>query len=209
MTITEIKKTKNAMRYHLYVDDKFFSIFLDEILAKYKLKTGQEIDEDELFEIKKENDEKLAFDMALSYLEKYNVSTKGLKDYLKKKNLDKNAIDSACEKLKNYGYLDDKIFAKNYFESLSSSKGKVVIGRKLREKGISSEIIEELLANVDDESEEERAFETAKKFAKNRENNLKNKQKCLAHLIYKGYDYSVASKVTNQIFTKENDNDWF
>ena len=34
MTITEIKKTKNAMRYHLYVDDRFFGIFLDETLAK-------------------------------------------------------------------------------------------------------------------------------------------------------------------------------
>ena len=208
MVITEIKKTKNAMRYHLYVDDTFFGIFLDEILAKYKLKTEQEIEKEELDEIKKENDEKLAFDMALSYLEKYNVSTKGLKDYLKKKGLDKNAIESACEKLEDYGYLDDKVFAKNYFDSLSGSKGKRAIGRKLKEKGVASEVVEELLSGVDDESEEEHALAVAKKFAKNRENTLKNKQKCLAHLIYKGYDYSVAMSVTNQIFTKENDNDW-
>ena len=208
MVITEIKKTKNAMRYHLYVDDTFFGIFLDEILAKYKLKTEQEIEKEELDEIKKENDEKLAFDMALSYLEKYNVSTKGLKDYLKKKGLDKNAIESACEKLKDYGYLDDKVFAKNYFDSLSGSKGKRAIGRKLKEKGVASEVVEELLSGVDDESEEEHALAVAKKFAKNRENTLKNKQKCLAHLIYKGYDYSVAMSVTNQIFTKENDDDW-
>ena len=40
----------------------------------------------------------------------------------------------------------------------------------------------------------------AEKFAKNRENTLKNKQKCFAHLIYKGYDYSVAQKIVNEIY---------
>lgn len=207
MTITEIKKTKNAMRYHLYVDDKFFGIFLDEILAKYALKTGQEIEKEDLEEIKKENDGKLAFLMAISYLEKYNASKKGIVDYLKKKGLDKNAIDEAIVKLENYGYIDDKVFAKNYFESLKNSKGKRVIVQKLKEKGISAEIISLLVENIDDEAEEERALALAKKFVKNRENNLKNKQKCLAHLVYKGYDYSVAQRVANKVF--ENlDEEW-
>ena len=200
MQITEIKKSKQPMKYHLYIDDVFFGVFLDEMLAKYELKTGQEIEEDLLYSIKEENDEKLAFLMAVSYLEKYNVSTKGLKDYLYRKGFKKNNIESAVEKLKGYVYLDDRNFAKNYFESLSSSKGKRVIVNKLKEKGISQEIIDELLENVDDEDEEERARILAEKFAKNRENNLKNKQKCFAHLIYKGYDYSVAQKIVNDLF---------
>ncbi len=200
MQITEIKKSKQPMKYHLYIDDVFFGVFLDEMLAKYELKTGQEIEEDLLYSIKEENDEKLAFLMAVSYLEKYNVSTKGLKDYLYRKGFKKNNIESAVEKLKGYGYLDDRNFAKNYFESLSSSKGRRVIVNKLKEKGISQEIIDELLENVDDEDEEERARILAEKFAKNRENNLKNKQKCFAHLIYKGYDYSVAQKIVNDLF---------
>ena len=200
MQITEIKKSKQPMKYHLYVDDVFFGVFLDETLAKYNLKTGQEIDEDLLYGIKEENDEKLAFLTAVSYLERYNVSTKGLKDYLYRKNFKKNNIESAVEKLKEYGYLDDRNFAKNYFETLSSTKGKRVIVSKLKEKGISQEIIDELIEDVSDEAEEERARLLAEKFAKNRENTLKNKQKCFAHLIYKGYDYSVAQKIVNELF---------
>lgn len=200
MIITEIKKSKQPMKYHLYVDDVFFGVFLDETLAKYNLKTGQEIDEDLLYGIKEENDEKLAFLTAVSYLERYNVSTKGLKDYLYRKNFKKNNIESAVEKLKDYGYLDDRNFAKNYFETLSSTKGKRVIVSKLKEKGISGEIIDELVEDVSDEVEEERARLLAEKFAKNRENTLKNKQKCFAHLIYKGYDYSVAQKIVNELF---------
>ena len=200
MQITEIKKSKQPMKYHLYVDDVFFGVFLDETLAKYNLKTGQEIDEDLLYGIKEENDEKLVFLTAVSYLERYNVSTKGLKDYLYRKNFKKNNIESAVEKLKDYGYLDDRNFAKNYFEALSSTKGKRVIINKLKEKGISGEIIDELVEDVSDEAEEERARLLAEKFAKNRENTLKNKQKCFAHLIYKGYDYSVAQKIVNELF---------
>ncbi len=200
MKITEIKKSKQNMKYHLYVDDVFFGVFLDEILAKYELKTGQEIESEELYAIKEENDEKLSFLTATTYLEKYNVSTKGLKDYLYRKGFKKSAIESAVSKLKDYGYLDDRTFAKNYFEALSSTKGKRVIANKLKEKGISQEIIDELLENVDNEDEEERARVLAEKFAKNRENTLKNKQKCFAHLIYKGYDYSVAQKIVNEIY---------
>lgn len=208
MTITEIKKTTNSMRYKLYVDDKFIGFFIDEILAKYHLKTGQEIGEDEFKEIKKENDGKLAFDMALGYLEKYNVSGSGLKNYLKRKMLSQEVIDDACKKLKEYGYIDDRAFAKSYFESLTASHGKRAIIRKLKDKGVSSEVIDEVVSNIDDESEEENALALAKKFAKNRENNLKNKQKCLAHLIYKGYDYSVAQKVVNKLFTEREIDDW-
>ena len=202
MTITEIKKTKNAMRYHVYVDDRFFGIFLDETLAKTGLKTGQEIDEEELFAIKKENDKKLAFEMALSYLEKYSVSTKGLKDYLKKKQIEKEVIENTVSKLQEYGYLNDEVFAKEYFESLKGSKGKRAIANKLKE------IVENLLETVDEEEEFERALVLGEKFVKNREKTLKNKQKCLAHLIYKGYSYSVARQVCDKLFNLEDDDDW-
>ena len=203
MKITEIKKSKQPMKYHLYVDDVFYGVFLDEILASYSLKTGQEIGEDRLEAIKKENDEKLAFSTAVGYIERYNVSSKGLKDYLLRKKFSKYAIDSAVNKLKEYNYLNDEAFAKNYFEALSGSKCKRVIAQKLKEKGVKKEIIDELLLNIEDEDEEERARALAEKFVKNREKNLKNKQKCFAHLVYKGYDYSVAQKIASEIFTGE------
>ncbi len=209
MTITKIKRIGSTNRFHVYVDDAWAGIFLDEILAVYKLKTDQEIDEEAFKEIKKENDERVSFDMAVSYLEKYVVSERGLKDYLKKKGFDESAISSAVEKLKEYGFVDDEKFAKTYFESLSSCKGKRVIAQKLKQKGVSSEIVESLLENVDEEAEFEKAVVLAGKFVKNRQKDTKTKQKCLAHLVYKGYDYSVAQKATNEVFVNtEEENDW-
>lgn len=199
MTITKIKQIAKTNKYHLYVDDTWAGIFLDVTLAMSKWKTGQEIDEQEFRQVKSENDRKLSFDMAVSYMEKYVVSEKGIKDYLKKKTFDEKTIKQTIEKLKEYGYIDDEKFAQNYFDSLSENKGKRAIANKLRSKGISSEIIENLMENVDEEKQIEQATILAQKFVKNREKSPKTKQKCLAHLIYKGYDYSVALKACKNI----------
>ena len=207
MTITKIKRIGSTNRFHVYVDEKWSGIFLDEILAFYHFKTDMEIDEDEFKTIKSENDEKVAFDMAVSYLEKYVVSEKGLKDYLKKKSFDGKVIAKTVEKLREYGFIDDEKFAKNYFESLSTSKGKRAIANKLREKGVSAEIIGNLLENIDEESQIEMATTLAEKFVKNRQIDTKLKQKCLAHLIYKGYDYSVAQKATKNALQNLGEND--
>lgn len=199
MTITKIKQIAKTNKYHLYVDDTWAGIFLDVTLAMSKWKTGQEIDEQEFKQIKSENDRKLSFDMAVSYMEKYVVSEKGIKDYLKKKAFDDKTIKQTVEKLKDYGYIDDEKFAQNYFDSLSENKGKRVIANKLKSKGISNEIIENLMENVDEEKQIEQATILAQKFVKNREKSPKTMQKCLAHLIYKGYDYSVAQKACKNI----------
>ncbi len=210
MVITKIKQIAKTNRYHVYVDEEWFGIFLDETLAREHLKTNQEIDDERLFQIKKENDARVSFALATSYMEKYVTTEKGIRDYLKKKSFDDETISKTVDKLKAYGFVDDEKFAKNYFESLSSGKGKRVIANKLLQKGISKEIVQELLSNVDDESQLETAIALAEKFVKNREQSPKLWNKCLAHLVYKGYDYSVAQKATQtalKSYEGEN-NDW-
>ena len=120
-----------------------------------------------------------------------------------------NALDFAVIRLlvEKYGFIDDEKFAKNYFESLSTSKGKRAIANKLKSKGVSNEIVESLLENVEEDDEIEKATALAEKFVKNRQIDAKIKQKCLAHLIYKGYDYSVAQKATNNALQNKGEND--
>ena len=206
MKITKIKRIASTSRYHVYTDEKYCGIFLDEILARYNLKTDVEYDEDNLKKIKAENDEKVSFDMAVGYIEKYRVSEKGIKDYLKKKGFEEKTIQETLKKLKDYNLINDEAFAREYFLTLSNSKGKIAIANKLREKGIKQEIINSLLENVDENEEIEKATTIAEKFVKNRENTPKNKQKCLAHLVYKGYDFSVAQQATKNAFSNKGEN---
>ena len=106
MKITLIKRIGSSNRYNVYVDGKWYGIFLNEILAEYSIKTGQELDEN-FAKIKEENDEKLSFDMAVGYIEKYVTSEKGIKDYLKKKGFSNAVSLRAIEKLKSYNLIDD------------------------------------------------------------------------------------------------------
>ncbi len=210
MTITKIKRIGSTNRFHVYIDDEWAGVFLDEILVKYQFKMGTSVQEDEYKTIKAENDEKVAFDMAVGYVERYVVSEKGMRDYLKKKGFDFETISKTMDKLREYGMIDDEKFARNYFESISSGKGKRAIAQKLRAKGVSKDIVDALIENIEEESEFENAKILAEKFVKNRQKDAKNKQKCLAHLIYKGYDYSVAQRATNEVFENIGENnDWF
>lgn len=206
MKITKIKRIASTSRYHVYTDEKYCGIFLDEILARYNLKTDVEYDEEEFKKIKAENDEKVSFDMAVGYIEKYRVSEKGIKDYLKKKGFEEKTIQETLKKLKDYNLINDEAFAREYFLTLSNSKGKIAIANKLREKGIKQEIVDLLLESVDENEEIEKATAIAVKFVKNRENTPKNKQKCLAHLVYKGYDFSVAQQATKNAFSNKGEN---
>lgn len=211
MTITKIKQIAKTNRYHVYVDEKWYGIFLDETLASYKIKTGDDFDESALEKIKFENDKKLSFDMAVSYMEKYMVTEKGVKDYLRKKNFAEQTIKATVEKLHSYNLINDERFAEEYFSSMSKSQGKNTIINKLRQKGISKEIIDSLIENIDEDDQFENAIALAKKFVKNRDNSAKTKQKCLAHLVYKGYDYPVALRATKEAIDFENEgenDDW-
>lgn len=212
MTITKIKRIGNTSRFHVYADEQFAGIFLDEILVTYKFAVGKDFDNKEFQKIKAENDVRVCFDMAASYVEKYNTSQKGIKDYLKKKGFDEKTIKNALAKLKEYGLVDDEKFAKNYAESISSHAGKRVVAQKLRAKGVSSEIIDDIIENIDEDAEIEKAVMLANKFVKNRQKDAKIKQKCLAHLIYKGYDYSVAQKASQMALSnfalKGEEDDW-
>lgn len=196
MKVTNLKRIGTTNRFHVYMDEKWYGIFLDECLVQNNIVTDAEFDEETFTSIKSQNDEKVSFDMAICYLEKYSVSSKGIKDYLKKKGFSLQVIEKTVSKLKEYGYADDEVFAKNYFDSLKSSKGKRVIVNKLKLKGISQEIIDCLLENVDEDEELEKAKILAEKFALKHEKSTKTFQKCIAHLIYKGYDYSVAQEAT-------------
>ena len=132
MIITQIKKIGRGDRYYLILDEyKKFTIEAD-ILARHKLKTNDEIDEELLNEILLENGEFAAFDRALTYLEKNFKTEKGIREYLKQKGFLQESIDNAVMKLKEYNYIDDSIYAENYIRTYASKKEKNFLHLNLR-----------------------------------------------------------------------------
>lgn len=209
MKITEIKKIGKGDRYSLYIDGNFVGAFEAEILAKNKLKTGEDISHENLERLKIENGDFASFDRALTLLEKGMKTEKGVKEYLKQKGYPDECIERSIEKLKEYGYLNDELFAESYIKTYSNLKGSKKIKYELINKGVDKQIIEEKLADLIDETE---AYETcimlAKKYLKNKKIDEKTRNKLSNHLASKGFSYEYISKVVREVLKEVKDESW-
>lgn len=203
MKITEIKKIGKGQRYALYLDDIFFGVFEAEVLARYCLKSGQCFEQDFFDKLKIENGDYACFNRGLSALEKSMKSEKMLKDYFAKKGYPIQCIDKAIVKLKEYGYIDDEVYCENFIASYKNSKSKRKIKYDLLAKGIDENIIEKKLEEIDEELEQNKALELAKKYVKNKDKSIKTKQKVYNYLVGKGFDYAVVAKTWEAI-----ESDW-
>ncbi len=200
MQITEIKKIGKGERYSIFIDDIFNGTLEAEILVKEKLKTGDEISEERLKQIKLDNGKLAAFSRAISYIEKGLHTEKQLRAYLKEKGFLPESIDEAIEKLLEYGYIDDALYAESFINSYKHKKGKIKLKFELRTKGVSPEIIDEKLEELlqDDETEES-ARNLLQKYLKNKTFDAKTKQKAYAHLMSKGFESDVVSRVLSEV----------
>lgn len=146
----------------------------------------------------------------LSYKQRsrYEIE-KRLKKYLDKvKSISKKEIDEIyCEvldQIEKDGYIDDKYFTQTYLNTQRNSpKSKSVMQLRqfLLKKGISRELIQTELENIDDDFE----IESIKKAAKKKLNQLKDKrdivrkQKLLKFLVRKGYKYQNVYSVVDSL----------
>ena len=88
---------------------------------------------------------------AVSYLNAGPRTEKQVRDYLRKKGCGREETEEAVKELKDYGYIDDENYCRMYFEyAFDRKRGIERIKRELREKGVSSEIIEMALESAED-----------------------------------------------------------
>lgn len=209
MQITEIKKIGRGDRYSIFIDSVFDGTLEAEILVKHKLKTGDEIGEEQWRQIKLENGKLSAFSRAVGYIEKSLKTQKQLQTYLKEKGFLQESIDDAVQKLKEYGYIDDKVYAENYIKTYKDKKGKIKLKFDLLSKGVAADVIEEALQEFVDEDEQFAACEKLlKKYVKNKPQDVKLKSKAYAHLFSKGFSGDIISRAIGKVFSEVEDEDW-
>jgi regulatory protein len=135
-----------------------------------------------------------------------------LRDNLKKKLIPQDIIDETMQKLIESGFVNDKNFAENFiyskrkYEKLGSS----AIRMKLLQKGISGDIIEELLSEVTQDDLKETATALAEKKMRSlmREpDRNKRIQKLVSFLAYRGYGAGVAFEIAREVVDKNAEND--
>ncbi|MDQ0220862.1 recombination regulator RecX [Peribacillus cavernae] len=214
--VTSQKKRKD--RYNIYIDDgkgeKYAFSVDEEVLLKFNLKKGKDIDEFDLADIQYYDDIQKAFTYALNYLSHRMRSELEIRSYLKKKEIDDPIIQEAVYKLYNYKYLDDLAFAQAFVRTQinGGNKGPLTIKLELKEKGINEKIIEQALLQYPFEIQEEHARKLAEKsIAKEKgisERALK--QKLEQTLLRKGFSMeAITESLQNVSLEKGDDEEWY
>jgi regulatory protein len=147
MKITSIKQqVKNPERVSIFVDGKYeFSLSLDE-LVKYKLKNNDELDKADVKRFKKISADGKLRARALEWLMNRPHSERELRDYLYKKKVEKDQIESLVDEFTTKGHLNNAKFAV-WFTDLQARRGKSdrAIRSELFKKGIGREVADEIL----------------------------------------------------------------
>ena len=122
MKITDISlQSNNKNRCNLLVDGKFFCGLSLETVMKYRLKVGLDVDKKFLDGVVLESEKSDALSKAIAYLSKRLKTKREVKDYLLKKGYTEEIVWFCIDKLKDYKYVDDEFYSKQYI-STSSKK---------------------------------------------------------------------------------------
>lgn len=204
MTITKIEIQKNNKeKVNIFVDDKYsFSLTLNGLL-EFRLKEGQNIDEEEIAKYKKQDSPKLASIHALNILGRARKTEKELEKKLKEKGYDDDSIEYAINKMKEYKYIDDDSYVESYIkDKISAGWGEKKIIAGLYPKGISPDLVKEKLEVLYfDEEKTENITKIAEKYLKKieKEEFYKKKQKLYRHLLGQGYSYDLITSICNKL----------
>jgi regulatory protein len=198
MKVTSIKQqVKNPERVSIFVDGKYsFSLSLDELL-KYKLKNSDELSSSEVKKFKKISADGKLRTRALEWLLNRPHSERELRDYLYRKKVEKEQIDSLVDEFTQKGYLDNEKFAV-WFAELQSRRGKSdrAIRAELFKKGINREIVDQVIA--ENETSEAQRLETmlAKKVKLARYQN--DPSKLAQYLARQGFSWELIKEKLGQ-----------
>ena len=197
--ITKIEEQKNKKRINVFVDNAFFCGLFKETAVIFKLKEGQFIDESVLKQAIFDSETKSAFDKASEYLANRMYSKRELFDKLYKKGYQKDNIIKAIEKLEEYHYVDDELFAKQFVEQ-NSKLSKKILECKLKQKGVSSDIVDEVVCLVKEDDEYQNCLAFAEKYAKSKDLSKESAlQKMYASLARRGFSFDLIKRVCLKI----------
>ena len=164
------------------------------MLKERPYRGGTPFDRDSFDAFLRERAYPFATEKAVALLASRARTEKEIADALRQNAYPKQTVARVMARLHEAGYLDDEDFAGHWAASRASKgMGARRIRMELRQKGVDPDTIESALSAVDEEDQMDGALKAARKAARGKElSQPSERQKVLAALARRGYDYATA-----------------
>jgi len=202
LIIKKFTKLKNGM-YKLTLEDGNDIIVHEELILKKELLLTRHIDEDDVNNIDRLNNNYNAYDLAVKYISNKYRSIYEVYEFLLKKEIDKDIVSDVINKLKEQRYLDDFVFSKAFVNDRIkfSNNGPYKIKKELEERRVSSSIIDEVMELFPLELEKTKLIKLVPKYVKTVRNKSYSmmKNKVCDYFSNLGYNKSIIIEILKDI----------
>ena len=164
------------------------------MLKERPYRGGTPFDRDSFDAFLRERAYPFAMEKAVALLASRARTEREIADALRQNAYPEQTVARVMARLHEAGYLDDEDFAGHWAASRASKgMGARRIRMELRQKGVDADTIERALSSVDEEDQMDGALKAARKAARGKElSQPSERQKVLAALARRGYDYATA-----------------
>lgn len=206
-SITEIRQQKrNKDRVSVFLDGTFaFGLTLE---AAAGLRVGQELSDEAIDQLQDRETMARARQTAFRFVSYRPRSIAEVRRNLLNKEYDEVVVDTVVNDLVERDYLDDETFASYWVEQRETFKprSRLALRQELYEKGVPREIIHRAVRQVDEAEAANRAAEKrAYRWSHYTEEAFR--EKMIAYLRRRGFNYSTAKKATDGAWTKLQDDE--
>jgi regulatory protein len=210
--VTDISPTKRSPNRRKIALDGVFAFACNvNVVARFRLRVGMMLSEQQVREIEQGEVRQEAFDAATRLIASRLHSTAELRRKLLRKDFSPAIVDGIVADLTRMGYLDDAQFAKAKASSAARFKqhGKRRAKTELLRAGVSGDVADEALNTVYDASD---TLAVARELARKQLPRLKKLEPMIARrrlmgmLQRRGFEYEEIKQVVDAVLGEEWDN---
>ncbi|MGD2165998.1 MAG: RecX family transcriptional regulator [Anaerolineae bacterium] len=189
--ITALRFQKhNKNRVSVYLDGSF-AFGLAAVEAVH-LQVGQTLSSEEITELQMKDDVERAYERALNYLSYRPRSIAEVRRNLRDKDVQDRVIDAVINRLISARLLDDREFARYWVDNRArfNPRGRRGLRYELRRKGVSRDVIDDVLEGFDVEAAARKAVEAgARRLSQEAPRDFRRKLK--AYMARRGFSYQL------------------
>ncbi len=155
MKITDIRPRRKGLSA-VYIDGEYALSLDTQTLLEHRIDIGREFDDEELHDLIESSNERRAKEKALWLISYRSHSKKELRDKISR-TCDRQSAEKAVERMEELGLVNDRDYAERCAQTLIFTKhmSKRGTAMELRRKGIESEIINEVLDDIEVDEREQ------------------------------------------------------